>query len=112
MAAAAEQQIEQREPQRRRGRPWPKGVSGNPAGSRVQDSRRQALQIEITAELGGQVSPADKLLLQRAVELLTRRAKSHVDSVRGINLAHRIIGELRRRYAQPEVVPSLDELGL
>jgi hypothetical protein len=110
-SAAIEQQNSQRAKQR--GRPWPPGTSGNPAGSRVHNPQRQTLQADIEAELGGQVSPADKLLLQRAIELLTRRARSHVDAVRGTNLAHRILTSLRTKYTAAKAQagdPGLEEL--
>jgi hypothetical protein len=92
---------------------WQSGISGNPAGCRVHDLQRQTLQAQIEAELGGHVSPADKLLLARAVELLTKRAKSHVDAVRGTNLAHRILTSLRTKYTAAQAQagdPGLEEL--
>jgi hypothetical protein len=60
---------------------------------------RAALKAEITAELGGNLSTADAILLTRAVELLIVRPKSHTDAVRATNTANRILRVLRAKYA-------------
>jgi hypothetical protein len=101
----------QHERQRPRGKPWPKGISGNALGSRVHDAKCLQLKLELLKELGGGniVSLPDQELLARAVELLVRRARSHNDSVRAVNTAHRIIEALRAKYAKDEAVPSLAE---
>jgi hypothetical protein len=106
----------QHERQRPRGKPWPRGVSGNALGSRVHDAKCLQVKLELLKELGGGtiVSLSDQELLARAVELLVRRARSNNDSVRAINTAHRILAALRAKYAarEPErrPLPSLSEL--
>jgi hypothetical protein len=60
---------------------------------------RAALKAEITAELGGNLSTADAILLTRVVELLIVRPKSHTDAVRATNTANRILRVLRAKYA-------------
>jgi hypothetical protein len=92
------------QPRRRRGpgRPFRPGKSGNPLGGRLMIEKRAAMQAEITAELGGQLSATDEMMLQRAVELLTRRPQSHNEAVRLINAGSRIIGQLRAKYAKRE----------
>jgi hypothetical protein len=109
-AAAMQQNLQQREQRRPRGRPFPKGQSGNPGGSRLIIERRAKMEAEIAHELGDDLSATDRILLSRAVELLTRRTRSHTDSVRGLNTAHRILQSLRAKYQAEEIAPSLQEL--
>jgi hypothetical protein len=73
---------------------------------------KAALKAEITAELGGNLSATDEILLTRAVELLIVRPKSRTDAVRATNTANRILQTLRVKYQRDEYVPSLAELGL
>jgi len=73
---------------------------------------KAALKAEITAELGGNLSATDEILLARAVELLIVRPKSRTDTVRATNTANRILQTLRVKYQRDEYVPSLAELGL
>lgn len=54
-----------------RGKPWPKGTSGNPAGGSVLSSRAEALYAEISSEMGT-LSAVDRALLQQASNMLTR----------------------------------------
>ena len=61
--------------------------------------RRATLRAEITAELGGNLSTADAILLTRAVDLLAGRPKSHTDAVRATNTANRILRTSRAKYA-------------
>jgi hypothetical protein len=90
------------QPQRRvpRGRPWPKGVSGNPAGIRVG---KQALAMfeQIEGELGGVGSVIDRTLLLQACRLLVRaaRLKDHDAAIRMSSEARRTLEGLRRRCA-------------
>jgi hypothetical protein len=107
-SAAIEQQTSQRSKQR--GRPWRRGESGNPGGSRLIIERRAKMEAEIAHELGDDLSATDRILLSRAVELLTRRTRSHTDSVRGLNTAHRILQSSRAKYQAEEIAPSLQEL--
>jgi hypothetical protein len=82
------------------GRPWPKGVSGNPSGSKV--SKRVAILFEALAdELGGaDLSATDRALLMQACRLLVRseRVKEAEDAVKCANAARRILASLRSRY--------------
>jgi hypothetical protein len=84
------------------GRPWPKGMSGNPTGIRIS---KHALKLfyEIAAELGGVDSlPAmDAALLLQATRLLVRssRLKDHDAAIRMSSEARRTLEGLRRRCA-------------
>jgi len=71
---------------------------------------KAALKAEITAELGGNLSTADEILLARAVELLVVRPKSHTDAVRATNTANRVLRTLRAKYRRDEYVPTLAEM--
>ena len=62
---------------------------------------KAALKAEITAELGGNLSATDEILLARAVELLIVRPKSRTDTVRATNTANRILQTLRVNAATP-----------
>jgi hypothetical protein len=70
---------------------------------------KAALKAKIAAELGGNLSATDEILLTRAVELLIIRPKSRTDAVRAINTANRILQSLRAKYQSDEIVPSLAE---
>ncbi len=59
------------------------------------------IETSIKAELGGALSPADKLLLARAAELLSKRVETNNQAVRSVNTASRIIAMLRAKYARP-----------
>ena len=85
------------------------GQSGNPAGSRPLRERQDQLRSAIKIELGDALSLADSVLVDRCVELLTTRSRSHVDNVRAVNIANRILRELREKYClKDETVPTLD----
>ena len=95
--------------QRKRGRPFPRGVSGNPLGYRVHEAKALQLRAEIARELGDLMA-GDEILLARAVELLVSRPRSRNDGIRAINTAHRILRTLRAKYSkadQDDIVPSL-----
>jgi len=64
---------------------------------------RAALKAELIAELGGNVSTADAILLTRIVELLVVRPKSHTDAVRAANTVNRILRVLRVKYAAGQI---------
>jgi hypothetical protein len=68
-------------------------------------ARKAALRAEITAELGGNLSIADAILLTRAVELLAVRPQTHTDAVRAANAANRILRTLRAKYAAGQITP-------
>jgi hypothetical protein len=82
-------------------RPWQKGQSGNPDG-RPSNSKLQAEIITDLERDGRKVTPADKLLVQRYVELL--RSRSHSDT----NTALKIWQALADKYA----VGKRDEMTL
>jgi hypothetical protein len=70
------------------------------------------MEAEIAAELGGNLSAADTLLLRRGVELLTKRSKNPTLAVRAVNAGARVIARLRSKYpAIPRRRPTLQELG-
>ena len=71
---------------------------------------KAALKAEIIAELGGDLSTADEILLTRAVELLVRRQNSRNDAVRATNTANRILRALRARYWQKKLAPTLEQM--
>jgi hypothetical protein len=66
---------------------------------------RATLKAEITAELGGNLSTADAILLTRAIELLAVRPKAHTDAVRAANAANRILQTLRAKYMAGQITP-------
>ena len=75
------------------GRPWPKGVSGNPSGSKV--SKRVTTLFEALAnEYGGaDISATGRALLMQACRLLVRseREKEAEVAVKLANAARRIL---------------------
>jgi hypothetical protein len=87
---------EQGEQQKRRrvyGRPFPKGVSQS---AQFMATRRE-METEVVADLerdGRKVSAADRLLVQRYVDLL--RSRSHSDT----NTALKVWQALRDKYAK------------
>lgn len=97
--------------QRVRGRPWPKGVSGNPSGSRTNVSAG-ALFVELSTDMGGAdaMSAVDRVLLMQACKLLARaaRARDADGAVRLTSEARRVIASLRKQ-AQPPKGPTLEQ---
>ncbi len=104
---------EQNETQHRkpRGRPWPKGTSGNPSGSRV-NTRAVVLFAEMAADFGGvdALSGVDRAMLMQACRLMARgaRAKAADDAVRLTSEARRILQSLRKPVPRKSG-PSLSE---
>ena len=99
----------QEDPQRQapRGRPWPKGVSGNPSG-RILGKRYLTLYGDLARDLGGEaaLSAIERALLSQAVGLMVRaeRVKETDDAVRLANASARLLASLRKRV-QPSVAP-------
>jgi hypothetical protein len=93
---------------------WPKGVSGNPAGSRAKVLERAQLEADIIAELSaGNLTASDRLELRQAIELLTRRPHNHADAVRCSNAGSRMIAKIRARIRQRDAdkpAPSMQEI--
>jgi hypothetical protein len=74
------------------GRPFPKGV----AQSEVYVATRKKMQDEVVADLernGATVSSADRLLVQRYVQMI--RSKNHSD----VNTGLKILAALTAKYA-------------
>jgi hypothetical protein len=88
---AATEQSEAQRP-RHGGRPWPKGVSGNPSGSRA-NKRAVALFAEMANDFGGPsaLSAIDRAMLDQAATLLARSRR-----VKDPDVALRMGGEARR----------------
>jgi hypothetical protein len=93
------QTSEQQNKQRRGFQP---GHSGNPHGARLMIERRAKMLADLERECGCAIVGTDRVLAERAVELLTRRPHSHDEAVRLINAGSRIIDKLRVKYAKRE----------
>jgi hypothetical protein len=108
----------QQQPQRRvYGRPFPPGVSGNPAGKMTAAERRARLDRMVedwVAELGGRVGSAERMLLRRAAELSLVRPHRNEDHVRTANTISKLLAQAgfrkdRPRKRQPTMVAALGE---
>jgi hypothetical protein len=86
--------------------PWPKGVSGNPVGKTSRKSRHRKMVTELIEDLGGNVGPIDRVLVEQAAWLLVQgedhqrarnsgRPVSDEDMTRCANGAARILLRLR-----------------
>ena len=112
-AAAMHQSLQQREQRRPRGRPFQKGVSGNPSGSK-QSKRYIELRASIVGDLG-ELSGLDQVAVDQIVRALIRaeRAKDHAEAARCSRNARDWLHDLRdRRAIQEPSIVSLKELGL
>ena len=80
---------------------WKPGTSGCAVGGGlIFKQRREAIAQSLLDELGNpELSALDQALLRKAVDLLTRKPRDHNDQVRLTNTAHRIVRDLRERYA-------------
>ena len=85
---------------------WRPGQCGNLRGGRLRIERRAELSAKIEAELGGNVSDVDRFMIQRAAEMLTRKARDHNEAVRILNAGSRIIDRLRDKYSKRKPVHS------
>jgi hypothetical protein len=116
MPAAAQPSLQPNEqPMRRRGRgrPFPKGVSGNPSGSH-QSKRYIELRASIVGDLG-ELSGLDQIAVDQIVRALIRaeKAKDHAEAARCSRNARDWLRDLReRRNVQESPLPSLSEMGL
>ena len=92
--AAIEQTVEQRPGHG--GRPWPKGVSGNPSGNTM--GKRAAELFAAMATDFPELSGIERSLLQQAAKLMARseRAKEATDAVRCANAAARLLASLKK----------------
>jgi hypothetical protein len=102
--------IEQQGNERRRvvGRPFPKGVSGNPHGRRALRERIEKLYATMTGDFGP-LSATDEVLLRQACLLLARSERVHrrkdLDSaIRMSGEARRLLESLRKHAAPADKV--------
>jgi hypothetical protein len=89
------------------------GQSGNPQGAKSRKQRHAELLSEIASDMGGvdMLSAGDRVMLNRAVDLLISRPSNADCRVRLISAAWRIIERIRtRRQPKEPVTPSLQEL--
>jgi hypothetical protein len=99
------------------GRPFPPGVSGNPAGKMTAAERRARLDGMVedwVAELGGRVGTAERMLLRRAAELSLVRPHRNEDHVRTVNTISKLLAQAgfrkdRPRKRKPTMVAALGE---
>lgn len=111
-AAAMQQTLQQREQRQLRGRPFPKGVSGNPSGSK-QSKRYVELRASIVGDLG-ELSGLDQIAVDQIVRALLRseKAKDHAEAARCSRNARDWLRYLRERRNAQEPLLSLSEMGL
>jgi hypothetical protein len=98
-------------------KPWQRGQSGNPAGRKSRAQRHQETVDELIADLGGNVSPIDRLLIKQAAWLLIRaedlqRVRSHTtaaneEATRCVNSVVRILLRLRDDRPNPDDAMTL-----
>jgi hypothetical protein len=92
------------------GRPFPRGVSGNPAGKGFVKDRAEALYVVMAADIQPQTA-TDELLLRHAALLLARaqriRNRKDIDaSCRLSSEARRLIMSLRRNAPASATAPA------
>jgi hypothetical protein len=105
-AATADQSAVEK-PRRRSG--FAEGKSGNPSGWRLIVERRTAMMADLERELGGPIIGTDRVLAERAVELLTKKPRSHDEAVRMVNAGTRVLNGLRDKYARHDKSARPDE---
>ena len=100
---------------------WPPGVSGNPAGRVSRKTRHRKMVEELIADLGGNVGPIDRILVEQAAWLLVQgedhqRARnsgkpvSDEDMTRCANGAARILLRLRGKKDRRDESSELAKL--
>jgi hypothetical protein len=87
--------------------PWPKGTSGR-TGHSPRGKRYDELHAKLEAELGGNLTTIEGVLLDKAVTLLLRRPRNDADAVKLTSEARRILLQLRKDRAQPKPVIGSD----
>jgi hypothetical protein len=92
------------------GRPFQKGVSGNPHGRRVIRERIEELFATMAGDFGP-MTATDEVLLRQACFLLARSERVYrradIDNaIRMSGEARRLLESLRRRPASPEPPPK------
>jgi hypothetical protein len=97
-----EQQAEQR--LKPRGKPWPPGTSGNPAGRPTMSKRVAALYAALANEHGegSTLSVVNQTLLLQACKLIARgeQTKEAADAVKCLNAARRLLAGLKLDVAK------------
>jgi hypothetical protein len=110
-SAVAEQENPQQP--KLRGRPWPKGVSGNPRG-RTLGKRYLTLFADLARDLGGEaaLTGIERALLGQAVGLMLRaeRVKDTDDAVRLANASARLLANLRNTKRERQATPARSAL--
>jgi hypothetical protein len=101
----------QQKPQRKRGRPFAPGTTGNPGGLQSNGKVYRELYAELEADLGGALTAVQRVQLDQAVGLvlLSRRIKDPSARVKLANSAQRILATLVAR-AKPSAEPTLGDL--
>ena len=84
---------------------WRKGTSPNPGGLQ-RGKRYTELHGKLLAELGGNLTAIEAVLLDKAVTLLLRRTKNNADVVKLTSEARRILNRLRADCAA-KTTPSM-----
>jgi hypothetical protein len=103
------------QPKRRRGpgRPFPPGKSPNPGG-RPGGRKYHALDAELTVELGGDLPPTKRLLVEQFARLKLRAKVDDVRTARAMTMIMRALGieQLKPAKTKPvrSSIPSLDEI--
>lgn len=98
------------------GRPFARGVSGNPGGRPSNGRRHRELYAELALGYGGEaaLSAIERIWLDKATDQLVRaeRTKSDDENVRLLNSAKRLLAPLEAKRAEPQAsgLPSLTEL--
>ena len=99
-----------------RGRPFVRGVSGNPGGCPSNSKRHRELFAELALGYGGEaaLSAIERIWLDKATDQLVRaeRTRSDDENVRLLNSAKRLLAPLEAKRAKPQAsgLPSLTEL--
>lgn len=107
-------------PRKQRGRPWPKGVSGNPNGrpkgarnhttrlaeALVSDEAEKIIRATIDAALGGDVS-AQRALLDRILPpLKDRPVEVELPAIKGAEAVTEAMGKILDAVAAGHLTPS------
>jgi hypothetical protein len=88
---------------KQRGRPWPKGVSGNPAGRgpSAERFRERYTSLKTELEVGGQpLSAAELVTLDMAVRLSLRRPKDDHAAAQAASTVKRLLDPMYERRAK------------
>jgi hypothetical protein len=81
-----------------RGTPWPKGVSGNPTGSKLSKRAAELFAATLVEFDAAALTPSDRALLETACKLLARRWRDEATAVKASNVARNILRTLHQRH--------------